>query len=121
MVFTHKAFNESTYSRDQHYYVIGHPIPQSLSPLMHQAALDHYGLQGKYVAIDLQPDEVNSFIAWCSRPQFRGCNITLPYRLLFMDAVDEVTAQARKIGAINTIVKEKERLIGHNSDSYRFL
>lgn len=121
MVFTLKEFTESTYSREPHYFVIGHPISHSLSPLMHQAALDHYGFQEKYVAIDLQPDEVNSFIAWCSRPQFRGCNITLPYKQLFMDAVDEVTAQARKIGAINTIVKEKERLIGHNTDIYGFL
>src|SRR5690625_7046705 len=38
-----------------------------------------------------------------------------------MDAVDEVTDQARKIGDINTIVKEKERLIGHNTDIYGFL
>src|SRR5690625_5674896 len=100
MVFTFKEFTESTYSREPHYFVIGHPISHSLSPLMHQAALDHYGLQGKYVAIDLQPEEVNSFIAWSIRPQYRGCYITLPYKQLIKTAVNEVTAQARKIGAI---------------------
>src|SRR5690625_4211087 len=121
MVFTFKEFTESTYSREPHYFVIGHPISHSLSPLMHQAALEYYGLEGKYFAYDLQPDEVNEFIAWGSQPQYRGCNITLPYKQLFMDAVDEVTAHARKIGAINTIVKEKERLIGHNTDIYGFL
>lgn len=121
MVFTFKEFTETTYSREPHYFVIGHPISHSLSPLMHQTALDHHGLPGRYAAIDLRPDEVNTFIAWCNRPQFRGCNITLPYKQLFMDAVDDVTDQARKIGAINTIVKEEDLLIGHNTDIYGFL
>src|SRR5690625_1382475 len=109
MVFTFKEFTESTYSREPHYFVIGHPISHSLSPLMHQPALDHYGLQGKYVAIDLQPDEVNSSIAWCSRPQFWLCNITLQCEQPCLDAVDDVTAHARNIDGIHTIVKENER------------
>ena len=121
MVFTFKDFTESPYARDPHYFVIGHPVSHSLSPLMHQAALAHHDLPGTYVAIDLLPDEVTSFIAWCNREEFRGCNITLPYKQLFLDAVDSVSDAAQDIGAINTIVKEDGRLVGHNTDIYGFL
>lgn len=121
MVFTFKEFIETSYAKRPHYFVIGHPISHSLSPLMHQAALEHNDLPGNYVALDLLPDDVTLFIAWCNRPEFRGCNITLPYKQLFLDAVDSVHESAQAIGAINTIVKEENRLVGYNTDIYGFL
>lgn len=121
MVFNFKEFLETRYAKEPHYVVIGNPISHSLSPLMHQAALEYYGLQGKYIAIDLLPDEVTAFIAWCNRGEFRGCNITLPYKQLFLEVVDAVHPSAQSIGAINTIVKEDGKLVGYNTDIYGFL
>lgn len=121
MVFNLKEFLGTPYAKEPHYFVIGHPISHSLSPLMHNAALEHYALPGKYAAIDLLPDEITTFIAWCNREEFRGCNITLPYKQLFLDAVDAVHPSAQSIGAINTIVKEDGKLVGHNTDIYGFL
>lgn len=121
MVFNFKEFTAAQVAKEPHYFVIGHPISHSLSPFMHQIALDHYDLDGTYAAIDLLPDEVTSFIAWCNRDEFRGCNITLPYKQVFLDIVDQVDPDALRIGAINTIVKEEGELVGYNTDIYGFL
>ncbi len=119
-VFTLPEFRQSEKSKEEHYLVIGHPISHSLSPIMHQTALNHYGKHTRYFALDLSPDDVNSFIAWCSRDEFLGCNITIPYKELFMEVVDEVDPFAKHVGVINTIVKDEGRLVGYNTDVYGF-
>ncbi len=115
------SFVKSRESRLPHYFVIGHPISHSLSPLMHNTALEYYNMDRIYHAIDVSPEELTAFISWCNNDNFHGCNITLPYKKQLFDVVDLRGQTAEAIGAINTISKEKGKLIGDNTDALGFL
>lgn len=101
--------------------MIGHPITHSLSPLMHNTALLHYKLDATYYAVDILPEDLPAFTAWCNNDAFLGCNVTLPYKQQLYDMVDSRSEMAEKIGAINTISKKGVELIGHNTDIFGFL
>jgi shikimate dehydrogenase len=121
MAFTFKEFKSKEISSLPHYLVIGHPIGHSLSPLMHQAALDYHHLNAQYFAIDLHSDDITDFISWLNRDTFLGCNITIPYKELFIDVVDRLDPTAAHLGVINTIAKSGSELIGYNTDVHGFL
>ncbi|MFH5831858.1 shikimate dehydrogenase [Halalkalibaculum sp. DA3122] len=114
-------FKNSTNSNQPHLLLLGHPVSQSLSPLMHNTAADHYGMDLRYFAVDLDPSEFNGIAAHFNSNRFHGTNITVPYKEMFMDYVDEVEPLARDIGAINTIFKRDYRLVATNTDLYGFL
>jgi shikimate dehydrogenase len=73
-----------------------------------------------YHAIQLEPQELLSISAHFNRPHFKGANITIPYKQTLLDYVDELDDVAGRFGAINTIVKQRGRLIGYNTDAYGF-
>lgn len=114
-------FVKSKESRKPHYFVVGHPISHSLSPLMHNSALHHYGIDATYYAIDVSPADLSTFIAWCNNDVFLGCNITLPYKQELFNMVELRGKTAEEIGAINTISKNHGKLIGDNTDVFGFL
>lgn len=93
----------------------------SLSPLMHNIALKHNKIGGEYISVSVASKDVNMVIAHCTNDAFLGANITIPHKELFLDAVDELTEVAQEIGAINTIIKQDQKLIGHNTDAYGFM
>ncbi len=120
MALTFEEFRNSEKSRKPHFLVIGHPISHSLSPVMHNRSIRHYGLDAEYLAVNLFPSELSSFITWCYRDEFKGCNITIPYKEMLLEMLDEIDASVKQIGAINTILKKNNRLIGYNTDQYGF-
>ncbi len=113
-------FKDSEEAAKPHYLLIGNPVSHSVSPLMHNTALDHYGLAATYHAVEVHESDLNSLIAHLNKSQFLGANITIPHKLTFLNVVDELSAEANEIGAVNTIVKIDGKLIGHNTDSYGF-
>ena len=121
MVYSLNDLKNSELTETRHYLVVGNPVGHSLSPLMHQTALDYYRLDAVYAALELQPNEIAGFAAWCNLDSFLGCNITLPYKELLLSLVDTVQDSAMEIGAINTIVKNENTLAGYNTDIYGFL
>lgn len=121
MVFSFQNFKESHIASNDHYAVIGHPISHSLSPVMHQTALDYHRIDAAYVALDVRQNDLTAFIAWCNRDHFRGCNITLPYKKQLLNMVDQLDESAKELEAMNTIVKEDGRLVGYNTDLYGFI
>ncbi len=121
MAIEFRDFLDSADSSEPHFMVIGHPINHSLSPLMHQCALDFHQIDAKYYAIDLNFEEISSFIAWCNSESFLGANITIPYKEILFEAVDETDPIAAELGVINTICKENNTLKGFNTDRYGFL
>lgn len=121
MAQTFSEFVKTPKSAEPHYFVIGHPISHSLSPLMHNIALRHYSMEATYHAIDVSPDELSSFIAWCNNDSFLGCNITLPFKQQLFEMVDIRGQTAEEIGAINTISKQNGKLVGDNTDVFGFL
>lgn len=121
MALSFKDFISKEISLLPHYLVIGHPISHSLSPLMHQAALEYHHLNAHYYAVELYNDDISDFVSWLNRDSFLGCNITLPYKQLFVDIVDKVDPFAESVGVINTIAKKGSELIGYNTDVHGFL
>ncbi|MDZ7680639.1 MAG: shikimate dehydrogenase [Fodinibius sp.] len=113
-------FINSEKSNSPYYVLFGHPIDHSWSPLMHNLALDHYGLDARYHAIDLQSNELSRLAPFLNSESFLGANVTIPYKQVIADYLDEVDGTARTIGAINTIVKADYQLQGHNTDHLGF-
>lgn len=122
MAISFDKFKKSSNSQEPHYLVVGHPLGHTLSPLMHTAALKHHNIKATYSAVDIRADELTGFIAWMNNENFKGCNITIPYKEQLFSAVDQHDASVRGINAINTISKSdsEETLIGFNTDIYGF-
>lgn len=101
--------------------IIGYPIGHSMSPVFQQAALDACGVDARYVAYQVPPDEVEEFVNGLRQPGIMGINVTVPHKLAVMPFLDEIDDWATEAGAVNTIVNRQGRLTGHNTDGYGFL
>ena len=101
--------------------VIGYPLAHSISPRFQQPAFDHLGLAVRYVARETPPEELPAFLTELRGPQWLGVNVTVPHKEAVAAAVDDLSTEARLIGAVNTVRKEAGRLIGHNTDAAGFL
>ncbi|EFL89705.1 shikimate dehydrogenase [Ahrensia sp. R2A130] len=102
-------------------FVIGHPISHSRSPLVHGMWLQHHALEGTYIAHDVSPENLLAFFNRIRAGEFVGGNITLPHKETALELVDEVDDTARRLGAINTVWMEGDRLLGTNTDGEGFL
>jgi shikimate dehydrogenase len=96
--------------------VLGHPIAHSLSPRMHQAALEALGIEGCYEALDVRPDALSSAIARLRDGALDGANVTIPHKTAVVALLDGLEPDARAALAVNTIVREGPRLLGANTD-----
>lgn len=101
--------------------IIGYPIGHSMSPVFQQAALDACGVDARYVAYQVVPDDVGEFVNGLRQPGILGINVTVPHKLAVMPFLDEIDDWATEAGAVNTIVNRQGRLTGHNTDGYGFL
>ncbi|RNC85519.1 MAG: shikimate dehydrogenase [Balneola sp.] len=118
---TFSEFKNSQYSQKPHYLLIGNPVSHSVSPIMHNTALQFHAIEAEYHAIAVSMGELSSLISHFNSPNFLGANITLPHKQNLFEVVDSHTITASSIGAINTIIKRDEGLIGENTDAYGFL
>ena len=101
--------------------IIGYPIGHSMSPVFQQAGLDACGVDARYVAYQVAPDEVEEFVNGLRQSGILGINVTVPHKLAVMPFLDEIDDWATEAGAVNTIVNRQGRLTGHNTDGYGFL
>lgn len=101
---------------ERHAFICGYPVRHSRSPLIHGHWLARHGLEGSYRAIEVTPEEFPQFIRTLPQQGFAGGNITLPHKEAALAAVDEADEAARRIGAVNTVWLEGERLLGTNTD-----
>jgi hypothetical protein len=83
--------------------VYGFPIRHSASPAMHNAAFAALGLNWRYLAFEVRPDDLRAAIAGAKAMQFSGLNLTVPHKLLAMQIVDELDESAKTWGAVNTV------------------
>ena len=113
-------FLASESSRYPHYLLIGSPISHSVSPLMHNTALQHHGIKAEYHAVGVRQSEIPSLIAHFNKLEFLGANVTIPYKETMFEAMDTLGLEAAQIEAINTIVKRDGKIIGENTDEYGF-
>ena len=98
--------------------VIGDPIEHTLSPAMHNAALQALGLDFAYVPFHVLPEHLPQALDGMRGLGIRGLNVTVPHKQAVIEHLDEISPEAEAIGAVNTIVNERGRLRGHNTDVY---
>jgi shikimate dehydrogenase len=96
--------------------LIGHPVGHSLSPLMQNAAFDALEMPHRYEARDTTPEGLAGVLQALRDGRHMGANVTVPYKLAVVPAVDAVDADVRALGALNTIVATGGRLSGYNTD-----
>lgn len=96
--------------------VIGHPVSHSLSPAMHQAALDAQGKDMRYIRLEVESGQVSEAIKRMQDLDFIGCNVTVPHKFEVIDCCNELSEDARAIGAVNTLIFG-EQTLGHNTDA----
>ena len=100
--------------------VLGHPIKHSASPAMHQAALDAFGEEVRYIRLDIEPGKIAEAVERMRQLEFIGCNITVPHKLEVMDVCDSLTDDAKALGAVNTLIF-KDQITGDNTDAPGFV
>lgn len=96
--------------------IIGDPVEHSLSPAMHNAAFQELNLDFVYVAFRVRKDELREAIVGAKSLVIKGLNVTMPHKNAVTKYLDEIDPTARSIGAVNTILNDKGRLIGYNTD-----
>jgi len=101
--------------------LIGYPLKHSISPYFQQVALDYYRLDIRYEAWETGPAQLQDIVNSLRKPQNVGANVTVPYKETVLPLLDEVDDLANSIGAVNTIVKKDDRLLGFNTDAYGFI
>jgi shikimate dehydrogenase len=96
------------------YVVVGNPIGHSLSPVMHNSALAHAGLDGIYLALRIE--NIASAVDGIRGLGIRGASITIPHKISVLQYLDKVDPMAADIGAVNTVINRDGILYGYNSD-----
>jgi shikimate dehydrogenase len=101
--------------------VMGWPISQSRSPMLHNFWFAQHGLTGAYVPLAIPPEQLGNALRALPALNFAGCNLTIPLKQDAMQIVDEVDITAKKIGAMSCVVVRKDgSLAGSNNDWYGF-
>jgi len=91
-------------------------VEHSLSPAMHNAAFQELNLDFVYVAFRVRKNELREAIVGAKSLGIRGLNVTMPHKSAIMKYLDEIDPTARSIGAVNTILNDKGRLLGYDTD-----
>ena len=97
--------------------VMGWPIAQSRSPVLHNFWIEKYRINGRYVPLAVKPEWLADAIRGLPALGFRGCNLTMPHKQYVMTMVDSLTDTAKRIGAVNCIVVGDDgKMLGTNND-----
>jgi shikimate dehydrogenase len=97
--------------------LIGWPIEHTLSPAIHNAAYEVLGLDWVYIPLPVADQmDVARVVAAARALPFVGFNVTMPYKRVMLELCDEVAAQARLSGAVNTVHVRDGALMGYNTD-----
>ncbi|GAA5531702.1 shikimate dehydrogenase [Deinococcus aluminii] len=98
-------------------FLYADPAAHSLSPAMHRAAFAWAGLRGDYEARRVPPADLPAALAQLREPGVLGANLSLPHKEAALVSLDDLSAAARAIGAVNTVVNREGRLFGDNTDA----
>lgn len=101
------------------YGIVGHPVAYSLSPAMHNAAIQHLKLEAEYKRFDIDPSDPENLANFCYETDLNnigGFSVTMPYKLDVMTYMDHYDPLAKIVGSVNTVINEENKLIGYNTD-----
>ena len=111
-VYHYEKINRDT----QVFGVIADPVGHSYSPLVHNAAFQHQGINAVYVPIRVPREDIDSFLDDVPSLGIRGLSVTIPHKETVLGRLTKIDASVKAIGAANTILFEGEHLIGYNTD-----
>jgi shikimate dehydrogenase len=101
--------------------VIGNPIGHSLSPLIHNAAIEHLDLDYRYVAFAIAPTHLATALAGFAAIGLVGCSVTIPHKQAIMPLLAEISPLAQAVGAVNTVWNTPSGWHGTNTDVAGFI
>ncbi|NJM73733.1 MAG: shikimate dehydrogenase [Scytonema sp. RU_4_4] len=101
--------------------VIGYPVEHSLSPVMHNAAIAHLGLNYVYVPFPIEPQNLEVAILGFAAISVVGFNVTIPHKQTILPLLSEVSPVAKAVGAVNTVSRKDNKWFGTNTDIEGFL
>jgi len=103
------------------YGIIGYPLEHSLSPLLHNWALEQGGIAGAYLPWPLHAGQMHDFVSAVRILNIQGASVTIPHKEAIMPLLDKLTTHARMVGAVNTLYWDNGALCGDNTDVDAFI
>ena len=98
------------------YLVIGNPIEHSLSPKLHNYWFKKKNINAIYDKKLLNESDIENIISKVKKEEIHGLNVTVPFKKSVIPFLDELTSEANESKSVNTIYKENNKVIGHNTD-----
>ena len=100
----------------KNFLVIGNPIKHSLSPKLHNYWLKKNNLNGIYNKKMLNVEDIRKVILGVKNDEIHGINVTVPFKRKVIPFLDKLSFEAEQSQSVNTIYKENDKIIGHNTD-----
>ncbi|MER5172813.1 shikimate dehydrogenase [Thioclava kandeliae] len=97
------------------------PAAENPTVAMIEAAYRHHGLDWRYINVEVAPDDLADAVRGARAMGWRGFNCSIPHKVAVIDHLDGLGTSAEIIGAVNTIVRDGDRLIGENTDGRGFV
>lgn len=101
--------------------LLGSPVAHSISPLMHNESFRMLGLDYVYLCFDVPEDNLETVFNGLKKLDIAGFNCTMPDKTLICQLVDDLSPAASMIGAVNTVVNDNGKFIGHNTDGIGYM
>ena len=101
--------------------LLGSPVAHSISPLMHNESFKMLGLDYVYLCFDVPEDNLETVFNGLKKLDIAGFNCTMPDKTLICQLVDDLSPAASMIGAVNTVVNDNGKFIGHNTDGIGYM
>ncbi len=96
--------------------LLGRPISHSLSPVIFNTTFEKLGINRTYIPFDVGESDLGNAVQAARTLDFKGFNVTMPYKTAIVNLLDGLDRTAEEIGAVNTVLQSKKRLIGYNTD-----
>lgn len=100
--------------------LLGEKLGHSLSPIIHSIALEKNTISGSYNLFEVNKDDLMNVISSLKTLNIKGVNVTIPYKIDIIKYLDNISNEARDIGAVNTILINNKKSIGYNTDYFGF-
>lgn len=100
----------------QLYGIFGDPVRHTLSPAMQEAAFASCGIKAYYLALELRPSEFRKLMRKLPHLVLAGFNVTVPFKEEVIPYLDQLTSEAKAVGAVNTVFRKGKKWMGANTD-----
>lgn len=100
------------------YGLLGEKLSHSVSPQIHSMAFNKLNMKGYYHLFELKSEDLKAAMEGFKVIKPRGINVTIPYKIQVIEFIDELSKEAKEIGAVNTLKFERSKTIGYNTDYF---